>query len=364
MRHRLTCNRLLLIGALSLVSWLTFSTVAWARLARLQSVEGGVVYLKRSNWSDFYQTYPPTMLNGDDLLRIEPGTLVTLLCPDNTESDTVSAGVSSVTDACPDTPRRVRPVFGVSDTWSATDPEIPYVITPWSGQVLTPTPHLRWNAVAGARQYTITLQKRVGADWSDVWTVISDQTVLCYPANQPALELGAEYALRVVAGTGTASSQEWIPTAVFSLVGGRELADAEAEIAAVRSIEAPEAFKTVLLAEEVYPKYKLFAQGIDELLSLIESGAETAHIYRLLGDYYIRSGQALPTEDSYLKALTLAEAEDHLEEQVKVRWGLGTLYNRIGQPEQAREQLLTAQQGATELGDTDLIASIEAELEK
>jgi tetratricopeptide (TPR) repeat protein len=120
--------------------------------------------------------------------------------------------------------------------------------------------------------------------------------------------------------------------------------------------------KTLILVEEVYPTYKLFPQGMNDLLALIEAGTETAQIYRLLGDYAIRSGLVLPAESSYRQAIELAVAAHQLEEQVKAQWGLGTLYNRIGKSEQAREQLLQAQQGARTLGDADLLASIEAEL--
>ena len=355
-------RKTLLISALSLMGWFTLSTPAWARFARIFSILEGEVALKRVGWTSFQPAFPGTALYGDDLLRVTPGTVVILVCPNLSVTDNVQAGDSSVGAACPDTPRRVRPVFGVSDTWTAGAANIPYVITPWSGQVLTPTPSFRWNAVAGAQQYTVTLQKREGSTWSEVWTIISDQTVLCYPENRPALERGEEYALRVTTGAGTTSSQEWVPTEVFSVVGGEEGEAAKAEIAAVNEMEASETLRTLILVEEVYPKFKLFAQGIDDLLSLIESGVETAQIYRLLGDYFIRSGLELPTESSYFKALALATAAENLEEQVKARWGLGTLYNRVGETEQALEQLTAAQQGATALGDANLLASIEKEI--
>ena len=359
----LPCFRqMLLIGALSLMGWLTLSTAAWARFARIISILDGEVALKREGGTSFQPAFPGTALSGDDLLRVTPGTIVILVCPNRSVTDDVQAGVSSVSTACPDTPRGVRPDFDVSDTWTAGAANIPYVITPWSGQVLTPTPRFRWNAVAGARQYAITLQKWEGSVWSEVWTVISDQTAICYPANKPELERITEYALRVAVGAGTTSSQEWSPTEVFSLLGGGRREAAEAEIAAVHGMESSQLIKTLILVEEVYPKFKLFAQGIDDLLSLIEAGVETAQIYRLLGDYYIRSGLELPTESSYLKALELATAAENLEEQVKARWRLGTLYNRVDETEQALEQLKAAQRGATELGDANLLDSIEKEL--
>lgn len=355
-------QRSLLIGALSLVSWLGFTSAASARLARIQTISGSQVQLKRDGWTNFRRALPGTALYGDDLLRIRPGTVVVIACPDRRVTNNLPAGDSSVSRACPDAPRRVRPTFGVSETWSAGDAALPYVIAPWSGQVLTPRPLLRWNAVAGAQLYTVTLKKRDGEDWAEVWTIKSDQTTLCYPASQPALELGEEYALQVVTDDVAEASVNWEPVEIFSLIGGGERADAEAAIAALNAMDASPELKTLILVDEVYPSYKLFAQGINDLLALTEAGTETAQVHRLLGDYFIRSGLELPTEQSYLKAIALAAETENLEEQVRSQWGLGTLYNRVGRAEDAEVQLRQAQQGAIDLGDADLLASIEAEL--
>ncbi|PZV09779.1 MAG: hypothetical protein DCF32_01620 [Leptolyngbya sp.] len=355
-------RRSLLIGTLSLVSWLGFTAAASAQLARLHSISGSQVQLKRSGWTNFRRALPGTALYGDDRLRVRPGTVVVLVCPDRRVTDNVPAGDSSVSRACPDTPRRVRPTFGVSETWSAGDAALPYVISPWSGQVLTPKPLLRWNAVAGAQLYTVTLKKRDGEDWAEVWTIQSSQTTLCYPASQPALELGDEYVLQVVAENAAEASDDGEPVEIFSLISRDERADAEAAIAAVNAMDASQELKTLILVDEVYPSYKLFAQGINDLLALVESGTETTQIYRLLGDYFIRSGLELPTEQSYLKAIELAATGENLEEQVRAQWGLGTLYNRVDRPEEAKVLLRQAQQGAMALGDAKLLASIEAEL--
>ncbi|MEA5464898.1 tetratricopeptide repeat protein [Leptothoe sp. PORK10 BA2] len=354
-------SKTLLISAFALTGWLSLSPAASARLARLYSVEGEQIFLKRSGWSNFYTTAPPTMLYGDDLLRVPPGTTVTLLCPDRRQTSNVRAGVSSVNEACVGTPRRVRPSFGISDTWAAQDPSIPYVITPWAGQVLTPTPVLRWHPVPGARQYRVTLQRHTFDGWEPAWSVLTDQPVLAYPVNKPPLVVGEEYALQVTAGLGAvASSEEWSPPVVFSVMGGQEAQDAAADIATVEAMDVPPGIKTLILAQEVYPTYKLFAQGMNDLLRLTDTGEASALAYRLLGDYALRSGLALVAEDSYTQAITLAADADQLEEMVEARWGLGVVYDRTGRVDQAREVLALAQQGAMALGDEDLLGRIEA----
>ncbi|NEQ53053.1 MAG: tetratricopeptide repeat protein [Leptolyngbya sp. SIO3F4] len=344
---------------LALTTWFTLSSPAWANLARLYSVQGEQIFLKRAVWSDFYTTAPPTMLYGNDLLKVSPGTVVTLLCPDRTVSDSVRAGVSNVDEACPGTPRSVRPSFGISDTWTAQTSSLPYVITPWSGQVLTSTPVLRWNPIPGARQYRVTLQRNTFDGWQPEWTVLTDQPVLAYPVNKPPLVAGEEYALQVTAGwRAAASSEEWSPPVVFSVAGGQEAQDAAADIATIEAMDVPQHFKTLILVQEVYPTYKLFAQGINDLLSLIDTGEASALAYRLLGDYAVRSGLALVAEDSYTQAITLATEANQLEEVVKAHWGLGVVYGRTDRPDQAQEVLEIAQQGAIELGDKDLLDRI------
>ncbi|MEL7350246.1 MAG: hypothetical protein ABG776_11260 [Cyanobacteria bacterium J06555_13] len=360
---------LLKISCLSLLSsifiWPVLSSAASAQFARLYEVDGGAVYLRRSNWKNFYQTYPRTMLLGDDLLNVEVGADVVLLCPDGYLSDSIQVGVSNVGATCVGTPRSVRPTFGVSSDWHAMDATRPYVITPWSEQVLTATPPLSWNPVEGASQYEVTLQRREGEAWETMWTVTSEQSSMDYPADEPELESGEEYALWVaIVGEEIASLEEAPASKLFSLIDGFDQQDLAKELAKVEAFEVDELTKTLILVEEIYPRYKLFAQGTRELTALIETGTENELIHRLLGDYYIRSGLALPAEASYLKAVELAQAGENIEEEALASWGLGTLYARTDQMQQACTYLQKSQKLADELGDTDLMASIEAEMER
>ncbi|MEM6435707.1 MAG: hypothetical protein AAF773_17925 [Cyanobacteria bacterium P01_D01_bin.115] len=361
---QLLLARALLVSSVACLGWLVVSPPVSASLARIHSILEGKVELRRNGWKNFQQAFSGTALYGDDDLRVTPGTEVILVCPDRTSRDFFPAGEYRIGRVCPGTPRRVRPTFGVSETWSARDANSPYVITPWSGQLLSATPTLRWNAVADAELYTVTLKRRAGDRWVEVWTVKTDQSVLAYPINQPELQFGEEYALQVNVGNEAEAVEEWSPTAVFSLMGGQQKTDAEAAIAAVNAMDAPDSLKTLILVEEVYPNYQLFAAGMHDLLEQISAGTETAQIHRLLGDYAIRLGLALPTETSYLKALSLAEVEANSEEQVRTQWVLGTFYNRVGELEKAVEYLEAAAAAATELGDTTLAEDIAAEISR
>lgn len=340
------------------------SVAAPLRFARLYFVEDGPVYLQRPNWSNFYTTYPRTMLTSEDLLYVPIGARVVLLCTDGIRRDWVGTGINNVGSICPGTPTIYRPSFGISEQWGANDSTAPYVITPRTGQVLNATPNFYWNPVSGVQQYEVTLRQREGGVWVDLWTATSRQAWLCYPRNQPELEQGKEYTLQVSVAGDPERTEVLTEQPIFSLVGGEEKQDLEDAIAAVESLEIDPAAKTLILVEDVYPQYKLFAQGINDLKALINSGYETAQVHRLLGDYAVRTGLELPAEESYLQAIQLAADADTPEEEALASWGLGTVYSRVGKIESARTYLQKAKQLATEIGHTDLMASIQSELDR
>jgi hypothetical protein len=271
----------------------------------------------------------------------------------------VPAGtVSAVNNGCPGTPAALKPEFGVGDLRGGSNSAIPYVIAPRQDLVLSPTPTLQWNPVDGASQYTVSLRTRRGT----VWEVTTPDSVLPYPENQPPLSPGTRYTLVVQADTGTASTDE-PPELAFNLLGGDEATEAAEAIAAVQDLDLPELAKTLILVEEVYPRYQLTAAAIADLEDLVSQGFDLAQVRRLLGDIYLRSGLRLLAETSYQRAIALAIATDNLEEEVMAQYGLGTLYSRTGQTARAIAQLTAAQAGATALGNATLAADIATELE-
>ena len=353
---------------------LFFSTTLWplltspaaAQFARLYSIENGDVYLRRPNWSDFYRTQPRTMLTGDDALIVEgdASTRVTLLCPNGSQQlwTTGVGQAANVGSTCFGTPRWFRPSFGVSNTWHATDATEPYVISPWAGQVLTTTPHLRWNAVEGASGYSVGLLHKDSEGWTEMWTVNTTHSSINYPRDEAALELGEEYALQVTVTGEPKGAEE--SSVIFGAISGPPRRAAEAESAEIDALPIDRAMKVVRLVEEVYPTSDLYAEGINDLTALINDGMETAQIQRLLGDYFVRSGLVIPAEESYLAALSLAEMEENIEEEATAAWGIGTVYGRVGREEEARVYLEQGLAIAKELGDEDLAASIEKELDR
>jgi hypothetical protein len=331
-------------------------TAAHAGLARIMTVSGSV-QLRREAWSEFRPANPGTALYGPDLLEPGRGSRILVICPNGSRWIVPAGTISAVNNGCPGTPRALKPQFGIGDLRGGSDPAIPYVIAPRLDTVLSPTPPLRWNPVEGAETYRVSLQTRRGA----LWEIETDQTAIPYPNDQPTLAPGTLYTLVVETESGAISTDD--PTELrFNLLTGDRAEAAQTDIAAVEAMDLPDMVATLILVEDVYPRYELTGTAIEALEGLVAAGCETAKVRRLLGDLYLKSGLRLLAEQNYEAALALALATDNLEEQVLAQYGLGTLYARVGEPEQAVEYLEAAQAGALALGDTTLADDIAAEL--
>ncbi|MDJ0707191.1 MAG: tetratricopeptide repeat protein [Leptolyngbyaceae cyanobacterium MO_188.B28] len=350
-------NRILCACSGALLLLVLGSSTAWAGLARIMSIRGSV-QLQREGWREFQPAYPGTALYGPDLLQPSRGSRVLVICPNGSTRWIVPAGtISAVNNGCPGTPSALKPQFGVGDLRGGSDPAVPYVIAPRRDSVLNPTPRLSWNPVEGAESYTAALQAR----GETLWRFETEQTEIPYPDSEPELAPRKLYTLVVTANTGSASTDEAVELR-FNLLGGDQAGEAQAEIDAIRALDLPELLKTLILVEEIYPNYRLTAVAIADLTNLIDQGVETAQVYRLLGDVYLKSGLRLLAEASYGQAIGLAIPSGELEEQVLAQLGLGELYSQVDEPEKAIRQFQCAQAGATELGDESLISSIEEKL--
>lgn len=337
----------------ALTTFALAASPASTNLARIISVEGNVE-LQREDWNSFQRALPGTALYGPDLLRPERGSRVEVICPNGRTRWLVPAGTeSAVNNGCPGTPNRLRPQFGVGDLRGGSDLSIPYVIAPRTGAVLSSRPSLRWNPVEGAKRYTVSLEAR----GETVWQIETDQTTLPYPEEQPELMPRRLYTITVVADTGASSADEEVSLR-FNLLAEEQADAAQSELDAIDALDIADEIKTLMRVEEMYPNYHLTAAAVMELEQLLAAGVETTQVYRLLGDWYLKSGLRLLAEESYAVAIARATSSDVLEEQILAQLGLGILYQQVGELERAEQQLSCAQEGAMRLGDERLIDSI------
>lgn len=342
---------------LSLATLTVTASPARAGLAWVSSIEGRVE-LRRDGWSRSQRALTGTALYGPDILRPARGSRVVVICPNGRTRWTVPAGtISAVNNGCPGTPSRLRPQFGIGDLQGGSNSSIPYVITPRTDLVLSPRPLLRWNPVEGAKRYRVMLASR----GETLWQIDTDRSEIPYPASQLELMPRQLYTLTVTADTGASSADEALALR-FNVLAETQAEAAQAEIDAINAQDISDELKTLMLVQEVYPNYQLTAAAVNDLERLIASGVETAQVYRLLGDVYLKSGLRLLAEESYLEAVTIAMRSHTLEEQVRAQLGLGTLYSQVGERDSAMRQLRCAQAGAATLGDERMIESIDEAL--
>ncbi|TAE50567.1 MAG: hypothetical protein EAZ88_20235 [Oscillatoriales cyanobacterium] len=196
---------------------------------------------------------------------------------------------------------------------------IPYIISPRRTKLLGNKPILRWNPVAGATSYKLSiLENKAKLNWE--MTVNGTEAV--YPG-EPALKPGFKYRLIVEAN---AASQK-------------------------------------LAIAQIYRSANLIAEAIEILESLPAAGVETPPIYRTLGEMYQGRSQLMPqAKFYYLKAISTAKPDD-IEELTEARYGLGEVHSSMRENLEAMQYLKLAKEGYQTLGDVQMVEKIGKQLQ-
>ncbi len=183
------------------------------------------------------------------------------------------------------------------------DPRIPYIISPRRTLLLTDKPVLRWNPVAGATSYTVSIVSEEGILWEqkDV-----RETQLVYPG-VPPLKPGVEYKLIVLADSGASSEKEDGQGRSFQLLGAGEAKHVR-EAVDLLERQSLSGDDKALLQAYLYRGYYLRAEAIETLEKQAASGSKNPEVYRLLGDLYLQVGVTPLAEKNYMEAIQLYEA--------------------------------------------------------
>ena len=325
------------------------TTAAIADMPYVESVQGRVE-LKRKNASDegFRSiTRGPVSLSAGDQLKISSGAIAKVVCP----------GQNAIVEKR-GTGERLSPQK-ICPTWRAVidkgappigemggkNAQIPYLISPRRSLILTPTPTLRWNPVAGATQYTVQIKNAQGI----VWQTQVKTPQVTYPGTI-ALTPGIPYTVVIKTNTGKSSESEF--GSQFLLLRSAELKTVQAETNLITQIEASPEIKALRLAEyyanyelpeptayglteKTVKDYSLSADAIDTLETLLKTSKSTPLIYRKLGTLYTNIGVTLPAEEIYLKAIESIQSPEDLEEWTLTAVALGELYELSQSPKQA-----------------------------
>jgi tetratricopeptide (TPR) repeat protein len=241
-------------------------------------------------------------------------------------------------------------------TWNSAP--IPYIISPRNTKLLNNKPILRWNPVAGATSYKLSLREN---EAKLNWEMTVSSTEAVYPG-EPALKPGASYKLIVVANTGVSSENAvGEGDTEFSLLDEGEVERVKSEVSAIDK-QVPNESAKKLAISNVYLNTSAIAEAIELLESLPKTGVETPPIYRSLGDLYLERLQLVPqAEFYYSKAINVAKPDD-IEELTEARYGLGQVHSSMRNNIEAMGYLRMAKDGFQSLGDLPMVEKVEKQL--
>ena len=347
-----------------------------AQTARLEQPIIGTVKLKREGWSKFQPVDAGTALGQRDQLLPGKGAKVTVVCPDLSKRRVPVNVPSGLKSICPvwlvGARDRREPAPG---TLGGINASIPYIISPRHTLLLSATPLLQWNPVAGATQYTAKLTNRSGFKWEK-------QVAETQVAVKETLPLASPYLLTVQTSTGKASQDEGSSNLDFFVLRPAEAAIVQAEVAKINQQKLSR-LNTALQLASLYSNYvlpattisayglstqasktySLTSEAITTMESLIKAGEQPAIAYRTLGDLYWQSGLAQLAIDHYSKAVDIAKQPEELEEKTLAQLGLGEVYAAINDIPQAKRFYGQAIEGYLSLGYNERANLLKQQLE-
>lgn len=236
---------------------------------------------------------------------------------------------------------------------------IPYIISPRRTKLLGNKPILRWNPVAGATSYKLSiLENKAKLNWE--MTVNGTEAV--YPG-EPVLKPGFKYRLIVEANTGVSSeSLLGEGDTEFRLLDEKEVEGVKEAVRAIGQ-QVPNAAAKKIATSNLYLSTNLIAEAIETLESLPKSGIETPPIYRTLGDLHREKLQLMPQAESYyLKAIGIAKPDD-IEELTEAHYGLGQVHSSMRNNLEAMRYLKLAKEGYQTLGNLPMVEKIGKQLQ-
>ena len=236
---------------------------------------------------------------------------------------------------------------------------VPYIISPRRTQLLENKPILRWNPVAGATSYKLSLREN---KTKLNWELTVAGTEAAYPG-EPALKPGVKYRLSVEANTG-ASSENTVEEGdtEFGVLDESEVQRVKTAVGAIDK-QVPNESAKKLAISNIYLSTNLIAEAIETLETLPKSGVETPPIYRTLGDLYREKLQLMPQAEIYYKKAIGTAKPDDIEELTEAHYGLGQVYSSMRNNIKAMSYLKLAKEGYKTLGNVEMVEKIGKQLQ-
>ena len=324
----------------------------------------GEVQLQRQNGRNIRPTSGTPIYPGDKLQTAQNGQ-ITIQCAD-LGIKSIKAGENQLNSCLLASKKKPECNTNVlrcpdrgDDQVAWNNAPVPYIISPRRTQLLENKPTLRWNPVAGATSYKLSLREnKTKLNWE--LTVAGTEAV--YPG-EPALKPGVKYRLIVEANTGASSETPVVEgDTEFGLLDEGEIQRVKDAVGAIDQ-QVPNESAKKLAISNIYLSTNLIAEAIETLESLPKSGVETPPIYRTLGDLYRENLQLMPQAEVYYKKAIGTAKPDDIEELTEAHYGLGQVYSSMRNNLEALRYLKLAKEGYQTLGNVEMVENIGKQLQ-
>jgi hypothetical protein len=234
----------------------------------------------------------------------------------------------------------------------------PLLLTPRNTFTREARPLFRWQAVAGATGYRLSVNTSDGHLWQ--WETA--ETDFTYPADIPPLQPGSANVV-TLATLDDPTREDKSVLRVLAESDSAELTDAEAEIHAL----AVDNNTIAYLLAQLYQKYHLWDAAIAQLETLTAvPEIASATIWLQLGNLYFDTALYVQASESYQQALTAAQAEANVNTQANAYLGLARTAYAFQEIEQTVDYLHAAEQlyrRAGNIAQAELVAIERAKIE-
>ncbi len=302
----------------------------------------GQIDLKRFGRGNFQKTQAPLKLYSEDLLRSSQPEKVRILCFGHKFSAPISQEEIAVKEACISQPKptndgriRLNPRHP-----KATDPNIPYIISPRKTALLTNRPTLRWNAVAGTTFYEVKLIGP-GVDWK----IKTDKTSITYSGENDLQSGEAKYTLIVTTDKGVSSQSDLSRSdgISFSVLSEDKIKEVNEAVEDLENKGLTPEMQGLALAY-FYQEEDLKAEAIKVLEELSKQKTTEPEVYRTLGELYETIFLNSWAKEQYEEAWELIKNQpNQWEKKAVIQEGLGETNWGQGNLEKALEWFQIAQ---------------------
>ena len=300
-------------------------------LPNMLVVNNGYVQVSRFKSTVFVPVHIGSTFQRWDRIRVENGN-VAIFCGDETLWDktphSLNLGEGGVPCLKGRSPRpdpeisKLRGGDGITDILHSE--EIPYILSPRSGPILTREPSIRWHTISTATTYNITL---IGGETEFSIEIPESEitypiTEIPYPDGWNLLEEGGgfTYALQIE-WEGQHTTVQDFPR--FWYMNADKIHEIDRIKETLQTLSLDELPLKLLIAElYMHDEYRLHSDAVALLLS-IDEGDNIITVQQLLGENYVQMKLFSEAETALLNTIQIAEADGYLEDLAHGKEWLG-----------------------------------------